>query len=135
MPDDEWVELVTLLDRPMDREGWSSELVRLGSTAGGDVILRVDAGGKVVQMYAGDLNAGETTVYRVLARDLPRLREVLGRELGLDVSTDRALIEGLRALVAPDAQDDGGTIANKLLWWLRGRGIAYESASVAFPYD
>lgn len=160
--DEDIVESVTLLDHPMDRQGWSSSRVVLGRTASSDLVLEVEKGGIAAQMYVGDLYGSERSTYRVAAHDVPRLREELLTELFTDtralldwasscgLSTEpvqwhglsarpvpggRFLLEGLRTFLAPSDQDEATTVASRLLWWLRGKDIPYTSQHDAIPYD
>ena len=163
MPDNEdLVESVTVFDRPMDDEGWSAELVVLGYTAAGDVVMRIDAGGKAVQMYAGDFYASEHTTIRVAAGDVARLVDAATRELFADTSVlvewartrqvptepgqwhgfavrplreGRLLIEAIRDRLGTVERDEASKVSGRFTRWLRANGIPFSRASEALPYD
>lgn len=105
---------VTLLDQPMDDEGWSAEQVTLRLTAGGALTLRADAGGQAVQMQLGE----HVSRYR-------REWTVTDVDAVVGALPAGVLLEQLRALLDVDADDEGTTIADRFLSWLDRNGIGY----------
>jgi hypothetical protein len=162
---DKLAESITLRYRPMDREGWMAEVVTLAVTATGEVILRQEVGGKVIQMYSIDFNANEQTIYRVAAVDVPRLLEAVTADLFPDtdalvswaasrqlptepgqwhglavrpVNQDKLLLEALSTILGPVDEseiDMGQRIVSRFHDWLKAKGVGYGRTSEAFPYE
>ncbi|MFB6397914.1 hypothetical protein [Polymorphospora lycopeni] len=105
---------ITLLDHPMDAEGWSSERVTLRLTGDGALALRVDTGGRAVQLQFGD----DVSLYR---------REYAVTDVD---AVTRALPPGdpldrLRQVLDVRDGDEGTTIIDRFVAWLDRHGIGY----------
>lgn len=146
-------DVVTLLSKPMDHEGWAAEEVSLALLPTGDLALTSRAGGRVVQIFAGDHVSEYQRTWTVAAEQVDRVRQACVHALFPDqaalnawlartglgatpgewhgfsvrpVDDRRFLLEALRTIIGVTADDEGTTIAGRFERWLTGNDISYE---------
>jgi hypothetical protein len=144
--------LITLLNKPMDREGWSAEEVTLALLSTGDLTLRSHASGRAVEMVMGDGVTEYQRAWTVAAGQVEQVRQACVRDLFPDntalsgwlartgvqaapgewygftvrpVDDRQFVLEAVRTIVGVTDDDEGTTVADRFVNWLAGKGISY----------
>lgn len=143
---------IILVNKPMDREGYSAEEVTLALLPTGDLTLRSHASGRAVEMVMGDGVTEYHRVWTVAAGHVEQVRRACVRELFPDTTAlsgwlartgvaaapgewygftlrpvdDRQFVlEAVRTVVGVTDDDEGTTVADRFVAWLTGHGIGY----------
>lgn len=143
---------VTLLNKPMDREGWSAEVVTLEVLPAGDLTLRSHASGRAVEMVMGDGVTEYDRAWTVSAGQLEQLRQACIRDLFPDTTALNAwlarsgvqaepgewygftvrpvddrqfLLEAVRTIIGLEDDDEGTKMADRFIGWLAAQNISH----------
>ena len=153
MARDDWRTSIELLREPSGPRRLADEIVTLGVTIHGDVLLEAYAFGFGLQRFSGENINEVTSTYTVAAADVPRLLAAALRDLFPDtpalqrwcaaraiaatpgewhayrvrpLDEDRLLVAALQDVIGTAAGfDEGEKFAMRFLTWLRRMDIPY----------